>query len=78
MKYRLATTVLSTLVGLIVLLAAAGLVLVVTLAVAEIHQPVAHALAVAAALLFGTGALVGAVFLATHVAVHLVGEAPES
>ena len=78
MNYRLATTVLSTLVGLIVLLAAAGLVLIVTMAVAEIRQPVAHALAVAAALLFGTGALVGAVFLAMHVAVRLVAEAPKS
>ncbi len=68
---RIANTILSTLVGLFVLLAAVGAVLVASLAIAAIHQPLAHALAVAAVLLFGGGALVGSVYLATRFAVWL-------
>ena len=68
---RIARTILSTLVGLLVLLAAVGAVLAASLAIAEIHQPLAHALAAAAVLLLGSGALVGSVFLATRFAVWL-------
>jgi hypothetical protein len=70
----IATTILSTIVGLVLMLAAVGLVLVSTLVAAEVRQPVAHAFAVAGTLLFGTAALSGATFLTTQAAVRFAGE----
>ena len=71
---RIATTILFTIVGLLLMLAAVGLVLVSTLAVADIRQPIAHALALAADLVFGTAILVGATFLTTRAALWFAGE----
>ena len=71
---RIAITILSTIAGLALMLAAVGLVLVSTFAAADIHQPVAHALALAGELIFGTVVLTGATFLATRAAVWFAGE----
>jgi len=71
---RLATTILSTITGLALMLAAVGLVLVSTLAAAAVRSPVAHALALAGELIFGTAVLTGATFLTTKAAVWLAGE----
>jgi hypothetical protein len=71
---RIATTILSTIVGLALMLAAAGLVLVSTLAVADIRQPIAHALALAGELIFGTAVLAGATFLTTRTVVWFAGD----
>jgi hypothetical protein len=73
---RVTATILSMIVGLALMLVAVGLVLVSTLAVASIHQPLAHALALAGALVFGIALLTGATFLATRVAVWLAGQRP--
>ena len=73
---RLATTILSTITGLALMLAAVGLVLVSTLAVADIRRPIAHALALAGELIFGTAVLAGATFLTTKAAVWFAGEEP--
>ena len=71
---RIATTILSTIVGLVLMLAAVALVLISTFAAADIRQPIAHAFALAAALLFGTAVLSGATFLTTQAAVRFAGE----
>ncbi len=71
---RIAITILSTLVGLALMLAAVGFVLVSALAVAGIRQPAAHALALAGELISGITLLVGATFLASRFAVWLAGE----
>jgi hypothetical protein len=71
---RIAITILSTIAGLALMLATVGLVFVSTLAVADIRQPIAHALALAGELIFGTAVLAGATFLTTKAAVWLAGE----
>jgi hypothetical protein len=71
---RIANTILFTLVGLLLMLAAVALVLISTLVATEIQQPIAHALALAGTLIFGTAALSGATFLTTQAAVRFVGE----
>ena len=78
MKGRVATTLLSASVGLIVMLGAVGAVLITTLAVAEIGNPVFHAISIAAELALGIGLLVGSVFFATRFTVWLTGKSLDS
>ena len=78
MKGRVATTLLSASVGLIVMLGAVGGVLITTLAVAEIANPVFHAISVAVELALGIGLLVGSVFFATRFTVWLTGKSLDS
>jgi len=71
---RVANTILFAIVGLVLMLAAVALVVISTLATAEIQQPIAHAFALAGTLLLGTVALCGATFLTTQAAVRFAGE----
>ncbi len=71
---RIVTTIVFTLTGLALMLVAVGLVLVSTFAAADIRQTLAHALALAGALVFGTAVLAGATFLTTRAAVWFAGE----
>jgi hypothetical protein len=78
LRNRAAATILSASVGLIVMLAAAGAVLMATLAVAEIRHPLLHAISIAAELVFGVGLLVGSVFFATQFTVWVTGKSSDS
>ena len=69
---RAARVILSTLIGLVLLLGAVGAVLLGLLAVTAIQQPLAHALAVAAELVAGTALLIAAVYLTMQIAVGLL------
>jgi hypothetical protein len=78
LRNRVAETILTASVGLIVVLAAAGAVLMATLAVAEIRHPLLQAISIAAELVAGAGLLVGSVFFATRFTVWVAGKSPDS
>jgi hypothetical protein len=61
-----------------VMLAAAGAVLLATLAVAEIRHPLLHAISIAAELVFGVGLLVGSIFFATRFTARVMGKSSDS
>lgn len=78
MKKRVAATILSASVGLLVVLTAAGALLMATLAVGEIRDPVLRAIFTATELALGVGLLVGSVFFATQFTVWVTGKSSDS
>lgn len=78
MKNRVAATILSASVGLIVMLAAVGAVLIAILAAPDIRNPLLRAISISAQLVFGAGLLVGSVYIATQFAARVTGKSIDS
>ncbi len=78
MKRRVAAAILSASVGLVVVLTATGALLMATLAVGEIRDPVLRAISITTELAVGVGLLVGSVFFATQFTVWVTGKSSDS
>jgi hypothetical protein len=78
LRNRVAVTFVSASFGLIVMLAAVSAVLIATLAVSAVHNPLLHAVSLVAQLIFGVALLVGSVYIATRFAVRVCGKFSDS